>query len=116
MSETEGQKTESQIEVALPSPEARSSTQPSEMAEATVCPTCKRKLLTQTSPLCNWCGAQIDNPEYQARAAQSRLERDQQERAELEMVIQEEAQHGILGRLKRLGKQNKVAPPKSPLV
>ncbi len=116
MNETEGQKTESQAEVALPAPEVQNDPQPSEAAGTVVCPTCKRKLLTQSSPLCNWCGAQIDNPEYQARAAQSRLERDQQERAELETIIQEEAQHGILGRLKRLGKQNKVAPPKSPLV
>ena len=84
-------------------------------AEIVACPTCGRKLLTQTSPLCNWCGAQIDNPDYQARAAQHRLERDQQERAELEAIIQEEAQLGILGRLKRLGKQNKGAPPKNPL-
>ena len=86
-----------------------------EKVEIVVCPTCQRKLLTQTSPLCNWCGAQIDNPEYQVRAAQNRLERDQLERAELEAVIQEEAQLGILGRLKRLGKQNKGAPPKTPL-
>ena len=63
-------------------PLAQNSPQPSEAAGTVVCPTCKRKLLTQTSPLCNWCGAQIDNPEYQAKAAQSRLERDQQERAE----------------------------------
>lgn len=87
-----------------------------EAAGIVVCPNCERKLLTQTSPLCNWCGAQIDNPEYQARAARSRQERDQQERAELESVIQEEVQYGILERLKRLGKQNKAAPPKSPLV
>jgi len=99
-----------------PAPGASDDAPPPQAAGAVVCPTCGRKLLTQTSPLCNWCGAQIDNPEYQARAAQSRQERDQQERAELESVIQQEAQHGILGRLKRLGKQNKVAPPKSPLV
>lgn len=80
--------------------------------DAAVCPACKRRLLTQTSALCNWCGAKIDNDEYQARAAQTRLERDAQERAELESLIQEEAQHGILGRLKRLGKQNKTAPAK----
>ena len=80
--------------------------------DVAACPTCKRRLLTQTSALCNWCGAKIDNDEYQARAAQTRLERDAQERAELETLIQEEAQHGILGRLKRLGKQNKTAPAK----
>lgn len=75
-----------------------------------ICPTCKRRLLTHTSALCNWCGAKIDNPEYQTKAAQNRLERDRQERAELETVIQEEARHGILGRLKRLGKQPKGSP------
>ncbi len=76
------------------------------------CPACNRRLLTQTSALCNWCGAKIDNPDYQARAAQTRAERDSLERAALEAQVQEEAQHGILGRLKRLGKQNKAAPPK----
>ncbi len=86
-----------------------------ESAEVAVCPTCKRRLLTKTSALCNWCGAVIDNPEYQARAAQARLERDASERAALEAQVQEEAQHGILGRLKRLGKQNKNAPPKPTL-
>ncbi len=80
--------------------------------DVAACPACKRRLLTQTSALCNWCGAKIDNDEYQARAAQTRQERDAQERAELETLIQEEAQHGILGRLKRLGKQNKAASPK----
>lgn len=75
-----------------------------------VCPACGRRLLTQTSALCNWCGAKIDNPDYQARAAQTRAERDAQERAALEAQVQEEAQHGILGRLKRLGKQNKTTP------
>lgn len=84
-------------------------------SEIGVCPACKRRLLTQTSALCNWCGAKIDNDEYQARAAQTRLERDAQERAALESLVQEEAQHGILGRLKRLGKQNKNVPPKETL-
>ena len=79
-------------------------------ADIAVCPTCKRRLLTHTSALCNWCGAKIDNPEYQTKAAQNRQERDRQERAELEAVIQEEARHGILGRLKRLGKQSKGTP------
>ena len=86
-----------------------------EGAPIAVCPACGRRLLTQTSALCNWCGAKIDNPDYQARAAQTRLERDAQERATLEAQVQEEAQHGILGRLKRIGKQNKAAPPKDTL-
>lgn len=80
------------------------------------CPACGRKLLTQTSALCNWCGAKIDNSDYQQRAAENRMQHDRQEREELEALIQEEAQHGILGRLKRLGKQNKVAPKRDPLL
>ncbi len=84
-------------------------------ADIAVCPACGRRLLTQTSALCNWCGAKIDNLDYQTRAAQTRAERDAQERAALEAQVQEEAQHGILGRLKRLGKQNKNTPPKETL-
>ena len=84
-------------------------------APIAVCPACGRRLLTQTSALCNWCGAKIDDPDYQARAAQTRHERDAQERAALEAHVQEESQHGILGRLKRIGKQNKAAPPKDTL-
>ncbi len=86
-----------------------------ENGDIAICPTCKRRLLTHTSALCNWCGAKIDNPEYQTKAAQNRLERDRQERAELEAVIQEETRHGILGRLKRLGKQAKNGSPREPL-
>ena len=88
---------------------------PQTTTDIAVCPACGRRLLTQTSALCNWCGAKIDNPDYQARAAQTRLERDTQERAALEAHVQEESQHGILGRLKRIGKQNKAAPPKDTL-
>ena len=76
--------------------------------EIVTCPECKRRLLTKTSMLCNWCGAKINDQEYQARAALNRLERDQQERTDLEVVIQEEAELGVLGRLRRLGKQNKA--------
>ena len=89
---------------------------PQTTIDIAVCPACGRRLLTQTSALCNWCGAKIDNPDYQARATQTRLERDAQERAALEVQVQEEAQHGILGRLKRIGKQNKAAPPKDTLI
>ena len=99
-------------EISTQSDEAKSGEAKPDIA---VCPSCKRRLLTKTSALCNWCGAKIDNLEYQTRAAQTRLERDAQERAELEALIQEEAQHGILGRLKRLGKQNKTDPPKETL-
>ena len=93
-----------------PGPQNAPTAPAGEAADIAVCPTCKRRLLTHTSALCNWCGAKIDNPEYQTKAAQNRLERDRQERAELEAVIQEEARHGILGRLKRLGKQAKGSP------
>ena len=96
-----------------PPPQAQAAAADTATPDVAACPACKRRLLTQTSALCNWCGAKIDNDEYQARAAQTRLERDTQERAALEALVQEEAQHGILGRLKRLGKQNKAAAPKS---
>jgi len=71
---------------------------------AKFCPHCGRKLLTQTSALCNWCGVKIDDEEYQEKAAQSRLERDQADRAAVEAALQEEAEYGTLGRLKRQAK------------
>jgi DNA-directed RNA polymerase subunit RPC12/RpoP len=95
-------------------PVAETSAEPSaDAAPLATCPTCGRKLLTQTSMLCNWCGARIDDLQYQARAAEGRQARDQRERAALEATIQEEAQHGVLGRLKRLGKQKPA--PRDPL-
>jgi len=72
--------------------------------DAKFCPHCGRKLLTQTSALCNWCGVKIDDPEYQEKAAQNRLERDQADRAAVEAALQEEAEYGTLGRLKRQAK------------
>ena len=84
-------------EVWPPAPGPQHIEKAPETQTVAACPTCHRKLLTQTSALCNWCGAKIDNSDYQERAAQSRAERDQQERAALEATIQEEAQHGILG-------------------
>ncbi len=72
----------------------------------THCPSCKRKLLTQTSALCNWCGAKISDPHYQQRAAETRQQRDEAERTHLETVVQEEARYGVFGRLKRRAKQN----------
>jgi hypothetical protein len=68
------------------------------------CPNCGRKLLTQTSVMCNWCGAPIADEDYQEKAAQARLERDQAERAAVEAVVAEEAQYGVRGRLLRRGK------------
>ncbi len=101
-------------EVWPPAPGPQQAAKTVETPPVAVCPTCQRKLLTQTSALCNWCGAKIDNLDYQARAAESRAERDRQERAQLEATIQEETQHGILGRLKRLGKQNKSGTRNDP--
>ena len=72
--------------------------------ERKTCPACGRKLLTQTSVLCNWCGAKIDDPEYLARAAEGRQALDQQERAQLESIVQEEARFGVFGRLKHRAK------------
>lgn len=72
----------------------------------TTCPACGRKLLTQTSALCNWCGAKIDDPEYQQRAAQTRHEWDEAERTQVETVVQEEARYGVFGRLRRRAKEN----------
>lgn len=73
------------------------------------CPHCGRKLLTQTSALCNWCGVKIDDAEYQEQAAQTRLERDAAERAALEAALQEEAAAGgPWNRLRRKGKSKAV--------
>jgi len=79
--------------------------------EAKTCPNCGRKLLTQLSALCNWCGTKIDDPEYQERAAQIRHERDEADRIAVENVRQEEARHGgPLGRLKHRNKQGAILP------
>lgn len=88
-----------------PTPTAQNAQTPVE-TETKVCPACKRKLLTQTSVLCNWCGAKIDDPEYLARAAQGRQALDQQERAQIEAAVQEEARYGVFGRLKHRAKTN----------
>jgi len=58
---------------------------PSKPAEAPapgkpVCPACGRKLLTVASVLCNWCGAVIENEDYQKRAAEARAAQDAAER------------------------------------
>jgi hypothetical protein len=75
-------------------------------AALTHCPACARKLLTQASVLCNWCGAKISDPQYQEQAALSRQALDQQERKQVEEVVLEETRYGIYGRLKRRAKQN----------
>lgn len=78
---------------------------------AKTCPACARKLLTQTSMLCNWCGAKIDDPDYLARAAEARHEMDAAERAQVDALTKEEAKFGVLGRLRRRAKTN--SGPKS---
>ena len=82
-------------------PEARP-----QAAEIKTCPSCRRRLLTHSSILCNWCGAKIDDPDYLARAAESRQALDRQEREQVEAVVQEESRYGIFGRLKRRAKTN----------
>ena len=67
-------------------------------AEAKVCPHCSRKLLTQTSALCNWCGAKIDDPEYQMNAAQVRQSQDQTQRERVEESQREKPKYGLFGR------------------
>ena len=94
-------------EVWPPAPGPQHAPPPPEGAPRTTCPACSRKLLTQASALCNWCGAKIDDPEYQAQAAQARQARDEAERAQVEAVVQEEARYGVFGRLRRRAK----APP-----
>jgi hypothetical protein len=32
------------------------------------CPNCQRKLISHTSARCNWCGHEINDPDYQAQA------------------------------------------------
>jgi len=95
-------------ETKPPAPGPQNTEKTETAIEIVTCPECRRRLLTKTSMLCNWCGAKINDQDYQARAALNRLERDQQERTDLEVVIQEEAELGVLGRLRRLGKQNKA--------
>lgn len=88
-----------------PAPSSDQPGQEDDAAPLTHCPACSRKLLTQTSVICNWCGAKIEHPKYLERAAQSRQALDEGERKQIEAIVQEEARYGIFGRLKRRGKQ-----------
>jgi hypothetical protein len=76
--------------------------------DVTICPNCGRKLLTQASALCNWCGARINDEEYQRRAAEARHEMDVAERIAVETAVAEDARMGAFGRMKR-----RAANPKS---
>lgn len=91
-------------EVWPPAPGPQHAPTPEGAAPRTTCPVCNRKLLTLTSALCNWCGAKIEDPDYQAQAAQTRHARDEAERAQVEAVVQEEARYGVFGRLRRRAK------------
>lgn len=85
--------------------------QPAPVSEVANCPACGRKLLTRTSALCNWCGARIDNPDYQAQAEAQRHALDQTERTQVESIAQEEARYGVFGRLKRRAKLGQGPKP-----
>ncbi len=90
----------------VPIPQGQTSAVEDAAAPLTHCPACSRKLLTQASALCNWCGAKINDPQYQERAARSRQTLDRTELTQLETLVQEETRYGVFGRLKRRAKQN----------
>jgi hypothetical protein len=69
-------------------------------SEQSICPHCKRRLLSLRSILCNWCGKRIDDPEYLQRAAHERAVEDAKLRDQVEQEQHETARMGILGRLK----------------
>jgi predicted amidophosphoribosyltransferase len=107
-------KEESAVEVSAstptvwpPAPSAAATS--TQAGGAKFCPSCGRKLLTQTSALCNWCGKKIDDPDYQQRAAQTRLERDAADRQAVEAAKQQEAEYGMMGSIKRRAKERKGA-------
>jgi hypothetical protein len=83
---------------------------PSDAAEASAtgtagvlneCPHCGRKLLSTRSILCNWCGARIDDPVYQRKAAEERAELDRKVKEQIDRELDETARFGVLGRLQR---------------
>ncbi len=96
---------------ASPGSEATPAPQLGAASEVANCPACGRKLLTRTSALCNWCGARIENPDYQAQAEAQRHALDQTERTQVESIAQEEARYGVFGRLKRRAKQGQGPKP-----
>jgi len=94
-----------------PGSKAAPAPQPGAAGEVANCPACGRKLLTRTSALCNWCGARIENPDYQAQAEAQRHALDQTERTQVESIAQEEARYGVFGRLKRRAKMGQGPKP-----
>ena len=75
--------------------------------EITHCPHCKHKLLTHRSVLCNWCGARIDDPLYQSRAAEERARQDAAAKEKLAAEAEETRKYGVVGRLRRKAKELK---------
>ena len=91
-----------------PAPIAARAAKPEKVKpEVPVCPACGRKLLSVISILCNWCGAPIEDEEYQARAAQERAALDAAEKERLEKEIRENAALGVRGRLKKVAKETR---------
>ena len=72
--------------------------------EITHCPHCKHKLLTHKSVLCNWCGARIEDPLYQARAAEERARQDAAVKQKLQEEVEETQKFGVVGRLRHKAK------------
>ena len=89
-------------------PKPISAVDPKAVAEVPTCPSCKRKLLTIRSIMCNWCGAVITNDEYQQRAADERAAMDASVKRQLEIEQQETARLGVIGRLKKIKKEGRV--------
>lgn len=77
------------------------------------CPSCQRKLLTRTSALCNWCGAKINNPDYQEQAARTRQEMDDSIRQTAELRAQDAPSRTVLGRLKKRLKPGSNSAPQT---
>jgi hypothetical protein len=98
-------------EVWPPPPASQNPVPEAPKADVTHCPACARKLLTQTSAVCNWCGAVINDPKYQAYAAEIRHVRDKTAREQIDSIAEEEARYGVLGRLKKRAKQHPGGTP-----
>ena len=77
------------------------------------CPSCQRKLLTRTSALCNWCGAKINNEDYQEQAARTRQEMDDAIRQAAELRAQDAPSRTVLGRLKKRLKPGGTSAPQT---
>lgn len=77
------------------------------------CPACQRKLLTRTSALCNWCGAKINNEDYQEQAARTRQEMDDAIRQAAAERAQDAPNRTVLGRLKKRLKPGGTSAPQT---